>query len=342
MQDPLAYTKENLEQELNLLEIHLKEAPVSDEAFCKDCCDKHLSTISGYSSEGLSFTDNKKEIKTFLDIAKTAKEMRKRDYKKEGIQMSQEIRALRKQLSDCPLCKNNPSSNPKSKLLMPVSEIESLAGFRRIAIHGGKDQYYDLNFANDEYFISDEGVVIWRSSDNFPDLAKDKWKQLTGEDLSYKKIAKIKNSPKDLNSSLSKDKNNPIKSQKGGMISMVSKEEAKKLGIINAGALLGKSVQVAADWIDTKMPAPTVGLPVAAEWYKRPSTYITLGGGIALQLLALYGIKNPNTSLLVTVAGANMVTKAIDIGKEALTETTPTPTVGARLPLFGRTSITDV
>ena len=154
MLDPLAYTKENLEQELNLLEIHLKEAPLSDESFCKDCCDKHLSTISGYSSEGLSFTDNKKEIKTFLEIAKTAKEMRKRDYKKEGIQMSQEIRALRKQLSGCSICKNNPSSNSKTELYMSIADLRPLAGFRNISHHGDEEQFYDFFFTYITFYFN--------------------------------------------------------------------------------------------------------------------------------------------------------------------------------------------
>ena len=327
MQDPLRYTEEELVKELVLLEKHLKQSPYMDENFCLECQEKHLTSIEGLAEEGIGFADNKKKEKMFADVANKANRL-KREIKTnpDFAELSREVREIRKSLGGCTICKNN-SDNPKQKLLMPLSEIKSLAGFRHIAHHGDEDQYYDLHFADDEYYISDEGVIIWRSSDNFPDLARDKWKQLTGEDLSYKKIEKIKNSPKDLNSSLSKDKNNPIKLQKGG-IYMVSKEQAKNIGIINAGAFAGKGIQVLADYIDTKMPA-TVGLPVAAEWYKRPSTYINVVGGIALQLLALYGIKNDNLKLLVTVAGANMATKAIDIGKEALT---PVPTVGARLP----------
>jgi hypothetical protein len=64
-----------------------------------------------------------------------------------------------------------------------LAEVKKLANFRHIAHAGDKDQYYDLYFSNDEYYIADEGVIIWRSSDNFPDLAKKEWKKRTGQDI---------------------------------------------------------------------------------------------------------------------------------------------------------------
>lgn len=128
--------------------------------------------------------------------------------------------------------------------------------------------------------------------------------------------------PKDLNRSLSINENNPNnlnKNQKGGIVMNL-----KDVGIINAGAFLGKGVEVLADYVDTQFPA------AGPEWYKKPSTYIDIAGGLGLQLLALYGIKNDNAKLLITVAGANMVTKSIDIAKEALT---PAARLPVRAPL---------
>ena len=311
MPDPLKYTEEELVKELVLLEKHLKQSPYMDENFCIDCIEKHLISAEGLAEEGIGFADSKEKEKMFINIANQANRL-KREIKTnpDFAEMSRGVREIRKSLNNCPTCNFNPHSSNKQQqeLLMPVSDIESLTGFRRIAHHGDEEQYYDLHFANDEFYISDEGVIIWRSSDNFPKLARKKWKELTDEDL-----------PKDLYRSLSINQNNSNnlnKKTKRG-ISM----KLKEVGIINAGAFLGKGVQVLADYVDTKSTT------VDPQWYQKASTYINIGGGLALQMLALYGIKNDNMKLLTTVAGANMVTKSVDIAKEALT---PAPAVAAR------------
>ena len=317
MPNPLRYTEEELVKELVLLEKHLKQSPYMDEDFCIDCIEKHLVGIEGLSEEGIGFADDKKKEKIFVKIANEANRL-KREIKTapDFVELSRTVREIRKSLSYCPTCNiNYPSSkNPKTKLLMPVSDIESLAGFRHIAHHGDEEQYYDLHFANDEFYISDEGVIIWRSSDNFPDEARKEWKKLTKENL-----------PKDLYISLSIKENNTNISNKKTKRGISMK--IKDVGIINAGAFLGKGIQVLADYVDTQFPT-------AVEWYQKPSTYIDVVGGLGLQLLSLYGMKNDNTKLLITVAGANMVTKSVDIAKEALTPvTTPAPVV--RAPVRG-------
>lgn len=68
-----------------------------------------------------------------------------------------------------------------------VADIKPLAGFKHITHHGDMKQFYDLYFANDEFYIFDEGVCIWRSSDNYPELAKKKWKEFTGQDVKFGK-----------------------------------------------------------------------------------------------------------------------------------------------------------
>lgn len=240
MPDPLKYTEEELAKELVLLEKHLKQEPYMDEDFCIDCIEKHLILIEGLAEEGIGFADDKEKENNFVSIANTANRL-KREIKTspDYVELSREVRAIRKKLSNCQTCKKI------------ITEIR-----------------------------------------NNP------------------------NSPKDLNSSLSQNKNNPnnlTKNQKGG-IAM----DMKDVGIINAGAFLGKGVEVLADYVDTQFP--TAG----PEWYKRPSTYIDIVGGLGLQLLALYGIKNDRMKLLTVVTGAGMVTKSIDIAKEALT---PIPAV---------------
>jgi len=106
MKDPLNYTYDGIERELNLLEIHFKEAPEGDEAFCKDCIDKHISTIRGYALEGPGFTQDKEEQERFLDVEKQLRKIKGQDYKEKGVELAQKVRELRKSLIDeCPNCK---------------------------------------------------------------------------------------------------------------------------------------------------------------------------------------------------------------------------------------------
>ena len=117
MKDPLSYTYDGIERELNLLEIHLKEAPEGDEVFCKDCIDKHISTIRGYAIEGPGFTDDKEEQGRFLNVEKQLRKMKGRDYKKHGVEYAQKVRELRKSLrEECSNCKT-----------LSESEIENLS-----------------------------------------------------------------------------------------------------------------------------------------------------------------------------------------------------------------------
>ncbi len=106
MEDPLSYTYDGLERELNLLEIHLKEAPEGDEAFCEDCISKHIQTSRGFALEGPGFTKDKEEQKRFLEAEKQLREIKGKDYKKHGVEFAQKVRQIRKSLIDeCTNCK---------------------------------------------------------------------------------------------------------------------------------------------------------------------------------------------------------------------------------------------
>lgn len=114
MEDPLNYTYDGLERELNLLEIHLKEAPKGDEAFCQDCIDKHISTSRGFALEGPGFTDDKNEQEKFLEAEKQLREIKVKDYKKQGVELAQKVRNIRKSLTDdCPDCSDSIKKIPK-------------------------------------------------------------------------------------------------------------------------------------------------------------------------------------------------------------------------------------
>jgi len=108
MEDPLTYTYDGLEQQINLLEIHLKEAPKGDEAFCKDCIEKHISACRGFCIEGPSFTSDKNEQDKFLKIEKEIRNIKGRDYKKHGVELARKVRNIRKDLfEDCPDCSDS-------------------------------------------------------------------------------------------------------------------------------------------------------------------------------------------------------------------------------------------
>ncbi len=83
---------------------------------------------------------------------------------------------------------------PKGIIDKSVRNIRDLANYRKIEVvdRGEEQGKYWLAFANDEYFIVDEGVVIWRSSDTFPKLAKKEWekriKDMEGERKKYSKL----------------------------------------------------------------------------------------------------------------------------------------------------------
>ena len=118
MKDPLTYTYDGLERELNLVEIHLKEAPKGDEAFCTDCINKHFQTIRGFALEGPGFTQDKNEQEKFLEVEKEIREIKGKDYKKHGIEFAQKVRNIRKGLFDeCPECEEELGSPEKIKAI---------------------------------------------------------------------------------------------------------------------------------------------------------------------------------------------------------------------------------
>ncbi len=124
--DVMNYTNNELEKQLNLLEIHLKQSPDYEEAFCEDCIRKHLSTIEGLAEEGIVFSD---VPEPYRDVAIFSRKLKTADYVSDGIKLSQEVRLLRKRLAsnDCVECselfqsKSKQSKNPTKDLNNPVS-----------------------------------------------------------------------------------------------------------------------------------------------------------------------------------------------------------------------------
>lgn len=168
MEDPLQYTYDGLERELNLLEIHLKEAPEGDESFCQDCIDKHISTIRGYALEGPGFTENKKEQKNFLKIEKQIREIKDQNYKEKGVEFSQKVRELRKSLIEsCPNCKTlskdeieNLTKDLNNKETFNILSEENHTHNSEVELNKNlneKMKYVELGYMNAGQFVA-EGV----------------------------------------------------------------------------------------------------------------------------------------------------------------------------------------
>lgn len=65
------YTIDELKKNFILLENHMKNNT------CRDCVEKHLTTIEGLAEEGTLMTDDDRNRLTLLKIAEWARTMRK-------------------------------------------------------------------------------------------------------------------------------------------------------------------------------------------------------------------------------------------------------------------------
>lgn len=152
----LDYTMDEAEKQFNLLEVHLKQSKV-DPDFCIDCVRKHLNTIEGLAEEGIGFGRNEEEKEKFEEIAKFAKDMKKRsDIKKNGPEYAEEVRKYRKKLIyDCPSC-NRTAKNLNTNSTYSV--LNSYENNTRGEIMAKKD-YAEVGVINAGQFIG-KGVGV--------------------------------------------------------------------------------------------------------------------------------------------------------------------------------------
>lgn len=88
--------------------------------------------------------------------------------------------------------------------------------------------------------------------------------------------------------------------------------DLKELGLINGGQLLGKGFVWLGDEVDSRLGK--AGNPLL----KRPSFYMNVVGGAALQLAALKLLRNkPKAQLAAVLMGSHALTKAVDYAREA-------------------------
>jgi hypothetical protein len=107
------YTLNELEKNLALAELHLKQFSEKTKYFCLDCLRKHLIIIEGLAEEGINFTEDETEKKKFSKIAEFVKLVKpKLSSIDEAVafDLADKLRIIRKSL--CKVC-----SEPEAKAL---------------------------------------------------------------------------------------------------------------------------------------------------------------------------------------------------------------------------------
>ena len=98
--DITEYTENEIRKNMALLEIHLKQAPFSDEFFCEECINKHILLLEGLAEEGLTACLDC-DTKKYEMLLKFLNDIKDKDYQKEGINLSKQTRRLRKIFVPC-------------------------------------------------------------------------------------------------------------------------------------------------------------------------------------------------------------------------------------------------
>lgn len=80
---------------------------------------------------------------------------------------------------------NTDTKDTKKSKGQTRKDIEQLENFKVIeSINRGKQGYYELLFGANEYFINDEGVIIWSSGNSSIKDVETKWNETTGRTIS--------------------------------------------------------------------------------------------------------------------------------------------------------------
>jgi len=131
--DALAYTREVLEDQFNLLQLHLEQFPymTKNREFCLDCIRKHFSTIRGLGDEGMSFVKSRDELKLYSDLANWANRWRRNLPKtdEEADKALKESRSMRKDVILSPMLTRvhaNLEGGPPMRIFMHSKDLGPL------------------------------------------------------------------------------------------------------------------------------------------------------------------------------------------------------------------------
>lgn len=118
---------------------------------------------------------------------------------------------------------------------------------------------------------------------------------------------------KNLNSKSDYDDSDTLFNERGES-KMAGKKDMMEIGVINAASFVGAGAVYAGRKMDAsalKKAQETTPGTLGLSWKKKPSTYIGLGGGLGLQLVGLFAVKDGIIRTALVVAGSYLLATSV-------------------------------
>ncbi len=146
--DIIEYTDNEIRKNLALLEIHLKQSPFSEKLFCEECINKHILVLEGLAEEGLTACIDC-DTKKYEGLFKFLDQIKDNDYQKQGIEIDQQTRRLRKKFVPCD-DENSQGQKDRDDVKEKIKELEEEKELAKDKVSQDRLEYgiYLLNWAN--------------------------------------------------------------------------------------------------------------------------------------------------------------------------------------------------
>ncbi len=146
--DIVEYTDNEIRKNLALLEIHLKQSPFSEKLFCEECINKHILVLEGLAEEGLTACIDC-DTKKYEGLFKFLDQIKDRDYQKQGIELAQQTRRLRKKFVPCD-DEDSQGQKDRDDVKEKIKELEEEKELAKDKVSQDRLEYgiYLLNWAN--------------------------------------------------------------------------------------------------------------------------------------------------------------------------------------------------
>ena len=146
--DITEYTDNEIRKNLALLEIHLKQSPFSDKLFCEECINKHILVLEGLAEEGLTACIDC-DTKKYEGLFEFLNQIKDKDYQKQGIELAQQTRRLRKKFVPCD-DENSMGMKDRDDVKKRIEELEEEKELAKDQVTKDRLEYgiYLLNWVN--------------------------------------------------------------------------------------------------------------------------------------------------------------------------------------------------
>jgi len=146
--DITEYTDNEIRKNLALLEIHLKQSPFSDKLFCEECINKHILVLEGLAEEGLTACIDC-DTKKYGGLFEFLNQIKDKDYQKQGIELAQQTRRLRKKFVPCN-DENSMGMKDRDDVKKRIEELEEEKELAKDQVTKDRLEYgiYLLNWVN--------------------------------------------------------------------------------------------------------------------------------------------------------------------------------------------------